>query len=54
MMYQRGGSKENKQGLSSDKGEERKGWHSREIKLREFKGEEGHLALGVEGHLALG
>jgi hypothetical protein len=27
---------------------------SREIKLKEFKGEEDHIALGVEGHLALG
>jgi hypothetical protein len=40
--------------LSSDKGAEGKGWHNREIKPKEFKDEEGHIALGVEGHLALG
>jgi hypothetical protein len=27
-----------------------KGCHSREIKSKEFKDEEGHIALGVEGH----
>jgi hypothetical protein len=41
-------------GLSFDKVAVKKGWHSREIKPKEFKGEEGHIALGVEGHLALG
>jgi hypothetical protein len=40
-------------GLSSDKVAGGKGWHSREIKSKELKGEEGHIALGVEGHLAL-
>jgi hypothetical protein len=40
-------------GLSSYKVTGGKGWHSREIKPKEFKGEEGHIALGVEGHLAL-
>jgi hypothetical protein len=40
-------------GLSSDKVAGGKGWHIREIKSKEFKGEEGHTALGVEGHLAL-
>jgi hypothetical protein len=29
-------------------------WHRREIKPKESKYEEGHIALGVEGHLALG
>jgi hypothetical protein len=48
-MYQ-GGSEENKLGLSSDKVAGGKGWPSREIKPKEFKGEEGHIALGVEGH----
>jgi hypothetical protein len=42
-----GGSEENKLGLSSDKVAGRKGWHSREIKPKEFKGEEGHIALGL-------
>jgi hypothetical protein len=37
-----------------DKVEGRKGWHSKEIKPKEFKGEEGHIALGIERHLALG
>jgi hypothetical protein len=40
--------------LCSDKVAGGKGWHSREIKLKESKHEESHLALGVEGHLALG
>jgi hypothetical protein len=40
--------------LSSDKITGEKGWHSREIKPKEFKGEESHIALGVKGHLALG
>jgi hypothetical protein len=40
-------------GLGSDKIAESKGWHSREIKPKEFKGEEGHIALRVEGHLPL-
>jgi hypothetical protein len=26
----------------------REGWHSREIKLKESKSEEGHIVLGVE------
>jgi hypothetical protein len=37
-------------GPSSDKAAGGKGEHSREIKPKEFKGEEGHIALGVEGH----
>jgi hypothetical protein len=36
-------------GLSSEKVAVGKRWHSREIKPKEFKGEEGHIALGVEG-----
>jgi hypothetical protein len=40
-------------GLSSDKVAGRKGWHSKEIKSKEFKGE-GHIVLGVEGHIVLG
>jgi hypothetical protein len=39
--------------LNSGKVAGGKGWHSREIKPKEFKGEGGHIALGVEGHLAL-
>jgi hypothetical protein len=46
-------SEENRLGLSPDKVAGGKRWHSREIKPKEFKGEEGHTALGVEGHLAL-
>jgi hypothetical protein len=49
-----GGGPEENDRLSSDKVAGGKGWHSREIKPKEFKGEEGHIALGVEGHLALG
>jgi hypothetical protein len=37
-------------GLSPDKVAGGKGWHNREIKPKEFKGEEGHIALGVEGY----
>jgi hypothetical protein len=44
-----GGSGVNKLSLSSDKLAGGKGWHNREIKPKEFKGEEGHIALGVEG-----
>jgi hypothetical protein len=40
--------------LCSDKVAERKGWHDREIKLKESKREEDHVALGVESHIALG
>jgi hypothetical protein len=47
-MYQGGGSEEDKLGLSFDKVAEGKGWHKREIKPKELKGEEGHIALGVE------
>jgi hypothetical protein len=49
MMWQGGGPEENKLGLSSEKVAVGKRWHSREIKPKEFKGEEGHVALGVEG-----
>jgi hypothetical protein len=38
--------------LCSDKVAGGKGGHSREIKSKESKREEGHIALGVEGHLA--
>jgi hypothetical protein len=50
MLQQRGGSEENKRGLSPDKVAGGKEQHSREIKPEEFKGEEGHIAGGVEGH----
>jgi hypothetical protein len=40
-------------GLSPAKVAGGKGWHSREVKPKEFKGKEGHIALRVEGHLAL-
>jgi hypothetical protein len=49
-----GGSEENKGYLSSDKLAGSKGWHSREIKPKEFKDEEGHIARGLAGHLVLG
>jgi hypothetical protein len=40
MMLQGGGPEENKQGLTPDSIAGGKGWHSREIKPKEFKGEE--------------
>jgi hypothetical protein len=53
-LKQGGGAEENRLGLSADEVTGGKGQRSREIKPKEFKGEEGHEALGVEGHLALG
>jgi hypothetical protein len=44
-MQQGGGSEENSLGLSPDIGAGRKGWHSREIKPKKSKYEEGHLTL---------
>jgi hypothetical protein len=37
-------------GLCSDKVAGGKGWHSREVKPKESKREEGQVALGVEMH----
>jgi hypothetical protein len=41
---------ENKLDLSSDKAAGGRGWHSREIKPKEFKGREGLIELEVEGY----
>jgi hypothetical protein len=47
MLVQQGGEPEKKQrSLCSDNVAVGKGWHSREIKLKKFKHEEGHIALG--------
>jgi hypothetical protein len=43
---QRGGSKENRLGLSPEKVAGRYGWHSREIKPEKSEHEERHVALG--------
>jgi hypothetical protein len=53
-MLQGGGQEEKHIVLCSDKVVGGKGWHSRELKPKEYKHEGGHIALGVEGHLALG
>jgi hypothetical protein len=54
IMLQGGGPEEKHTSLCSDKVVGGKRWHSRELKPKESKGEEGHIALGVEGQLALG
>jgi hypothetical protein len=49
-MYQGEGPEKKQTGLCSDKVAGGKGWHSREIKPKESKREEGHISLGVKGH----
>jgi hypothetical protein len=47
-LKQGGGPEKKQASLCPDNVARERGWHSREIKFKESKCEEGHIALGVK------